>query len=339
MKLSEFDYFLPKELIAQEGLPKRDESRLLVLYPSGKMEHLFFKDLPRLLNAGDLLVLNDTRVASAKLLGRKASGGKVDCLLLAASSPLDEIKEVLLRGSKIKVGTKIIFQNGEKNVCAEVVEKVVGARFKVRFNEPSLVESIAELPLPPYIKKRQSDPSRYQTVYAVNLGSLAAPTAGLHFTPELMEQLKSKGVAFVTITLHIGIGTFAPIRTENVEDWKLHSEYFQIAEDSAKKINEALKNKKRIFAVGTTVVRTLESAYGEEELSAGEGWTDLFIFPGYKFRFPISGLLTNFHLPKSSLLLLVCAFAGKEKIFSAYQEAINQKYRFYSFGDAMLIWR
>lgn len=347
MLLSEFDYFLPKELIAQEGLNPRDESKLLVLHPSGKREHLFFKDLPQLLSPGDLLVLNDTQVSRTKLMGRKESGpasptggGKVDCLILSGVLSCNGVADALIRGSNIKSGTRIIFRSSaekRETLHATVLEKVGRARFKIRFEEPSLVEQFAELPLPPYIKKKQKDPARYQTVYARKTGSLAAPTAGLHFTPQLMEQLKQKGIDFAYLTLHIGIGTFAPIRSEIVEDWKMHSEYFEIAPASLKKIKEAIKNKKRIFAVGTTTIRALESSARGGELSGTQGWTDLFIVPGYKFRFPYAGLITNFHLPKSTLLLLVCAFGGKERIFSAYQEAIEKRYRFYSFGDAMLI--
>lgn len=339
MKLSEFDYFLPKELIAQEGLSKRDESRLLVLYPSGKREHLFFRDLSKLLKPGDLLILNDTKVVRAKLLGRKESGGKVDCLLLPDPPSSDGIREVLLRGSKIKAGTKIVFQGENKKLHAQVLEKVSDAQYKIEFEDPALVEEFAELPLPPYIKKEQKDPARYQTIYARKTGSLAAPTAGLHFTQELMDELISNGIDLVYLTLHIGIGTFAPIRSEIVENWKMHSEYFQISDESAKKINEAMKNKKRIFVCGTTIVRVLESTFQEGKILATDGWTELFIYPGYKFHFPYAGLLTNFHLPKSTLLLLVCAFAGKERIFSAYQEAVEKRYRFYSFGDAMMLLR
>ncbi|OGR53663.1 MAG: tRNA preQ1(34) S-adenosylmethionine ribosyltransferase-isomerase QueA [Elusimicrobia bacterium RIFCSPLOWO2_02_FULL_39_32] len=347
MNLSEFDYFLPKELIAQEGLKERENAKLMVVYPDNKREDHFINELPSFFKKGDLVVLNDTRVLSTKLIGQKETGGKIDCLLLpdfyskeTDLSPGE--KEALIRGPKIKVGTKLKFFPNQipeetRVLHATVIEKIKGTCFRIAFDDPSLIPLCAILPLPPYIKKKLEDPERYQTIYAKKEGALAAPTAGLHFTAKLMEELEKLGVEFVFLTLHIGIGTFAPIRAEKLEEWKMHPEYYKVNEFAAQKINQAIGLKKRIFAVGTTTVRTLESCFNGEFVEAKEGWTNLFIIPGAVFKFPYAGLLTNFHLPKSSLILLASAFMGKEKLLEAYQEAIAKKYRFYSFGDAMLI--
>lgn len=360
MKLSEFDYTLPKELIAQEGLSKRDEARLMILHQDGSREDSFVKRLPELLHPGDLLILNDTKVLPAKLLGRKETGGKVDCLLLPQSSSAQSLsnihnrfREVLLRGSRIKPGLRINFYSHEdpadkKRLQAKVIEKMNGALFRVEFSDAEMVEAFAQIPLPPYIKRPLSKPDRYQTIYSKKEGSLAAPTAGLHFTPDLMEKLRTQGIEFAFLTLHIDLGTFAPIRTENLEDWKMHSEHYRLSQETADKINAAIESKRRIFPVGTTTVRALESAAREGRVREGTGETNIFIYPPYQFKLPYSGLLTNFHLPKSTLLLLVSAFAesrqpnalsGREQILSAYQEAIEKKYRFYSFGDAMLLYK
>lgn len=351
MELKDFYYDLPKERIAQEGLKDRDQARLLVLNADGTFQHQQVGELAALLKQGDLLILNDTRVSKSRLLGKKETGGKIDCLILPNletgynGSPE---REVLLRGSKIRPGTKIIFHRpslpsqpsaSTETLEAQVLEHFSGARYKIQFNHPGLIAAWGQLPLPPYIKKETKDEDRYQTVYSKLEGSLAAPTAGLHFTEALIQNLKLKGVRFSFLTLHVGIGTFAPIRTETVEDWKMHAEHYQITQNTALEIQEALKSRKRIFAVGTTTVRVLETMLQKGGIAPSEGWTDIFIYPGYSFRFPYAGLMTNFHLPESTLLLLTAAFAGREKILSAYQEAIEQKYRFYSFGDAMLIFK
>lgn len=346
MKLTDFDYHLPKELIAQEGLPQRDLARLMVLCADGRTEHKTIQNLPEFFRKGDLLIMNDARVSPAKLLGKKTTGGKVDCLVLPpapgnGSANGLKTREALLRGGRIRPGTVMQFHKGAgpqmETLEAKVVEKIKGSRFKIEFDRPEQVESFGILPLPHYIKKDLAEPERYQTVYSKKQGSLAAPTAGLHFTPGLMKTLTDAGVEFAFLTLHIGIGTFAPIRAENVEDWKMHPEYYQVSPESAEKINRALGAGQRCFAVGTTSVRTLETATMEGRVKAGEGWTDIYLYPGYNFKFPYSGLLTNFHLPQSTLLLLASAFAGRERILSAYAEAVREKYRFFSLGDSMLI--
>lgn len=346
MKLSDFNYHLPKELIAQEGLPNREDARLMILHKDGSIQHSFVKNLADIFHERDLLVLNDTRVIRSKLIGKKETGGKVDCLILPEKRSMESsqgekkgIREVLLRGRNFKPGIKIFFTGKtEKTLLkAEVIEKIEGARYRVRFDDPMQIEKLAEIPLPPYIKKTLSDPERYQTVYSENAGSLAAPTAGLHFTPSLMDRLKKIGVEFVSLTLHVDVGTFAPIRSEELEEWKMHPEYYRVSEECADKINGTLKSGRRIFAVGTTTVRTLESTVSNGGVRSGEGWTDIFIYPGYTFKFPYAGLLTNFHLPKSTLILLVSAFVGRERILDAYQDAMEKRYRFYSFGDTMLV--
>ncbi|OGR95950.1 MAG: tRNA preQ1(34) S-adenosylmethionine ribosyltransferase-isomerase QueA [Elusimicrobia bacterium RIFCSPLOWO2_01_FULL_64_13] len=343
MKLSDFDYHLPKELIAQEGLADRDDARLMVLDRAGGLSHSLVRDLPEILKPGDLLVLNDTRVIPAKLLGRKVSGGKVDCLVLPAPPPpgRPDVREALLRGSRVRPGIKLLFKDGNGLVLtASVLERAAGARYLVEFSDPAAIGKMGSLPLPPYIKRPLAEPSRYQTVFSKNDGSLAAPTAGLHFTDRLLDRLKERGVETAFLTLHVGVGTFAPIRTATVEDWTLHEEYFRIGAGAAERINLAAREGRRVFAVGTTAVRALESALVVGgTLAPKEGWTDIYIYPGYRFKLPYAGLLTNFHLPKSSLLLLASAFAGRERILSAYREAIVKRYRFYSFGDAMLIFR
>ncbi len=337
LKLSDFNYHLPPELIAQEGLPQRDRARLMVLKGEA-VEHRNMNELPEIFGKGDLLVLNDTRVFKAKLIGKKETGGKVDCLILDPSGE-GPMREVFLRGSGMRPGGKLHF-TGKSGVSltAEIQEKLEGAKYRVAFSDPLLIASCATLPLPPYIKKTLKEEERYQTVYSKEEGSLAAPTAGLHFTPELMEKLKSRGVDFAYLTLHVGIGTFAPIRAENFQVWKIHDEQFSVSRPAAEKINQALDAGRRVFAVGTTSVRTLEAcADAKGRIKPQAGSTSLFIYPGTAFKIKLAGLLTNFHLPKSSLLLLTCAIAGTEKILAAYREAVREKYRFYSLGDAMLI--
>jgi S-adenosylmethionine:tRNA ribosyltransferase-isomerase len=337
MKVSEFFYELPPHLIAQEGVEPRDSSRLLVLKrKTGEIIHLpAFREIINLLNPRDLLVLNDTEVIPAKLKGRKDTGGKVEVLILEEEE--SGLFSVLLRPSRrIDVGRRIIFStpNGGEISC-EVVGREKGI-WKLKFPEGISPFSLGELPLPPYIKNPLKDPSRYQTVYAKKKGSLAAPTAGLHFTPSLLEALEKKGVEIVYITLNVGLGTFKPIRTENVEEHKMEEEVFEISEESAEKINKAKEEGRRVIAVGTTVVRTLESAKENGKVKAGRQVTSLFIYPGYEFKI-VDALITNFHLPASTPLLLTCAFAGKELIFKAYEEAKRMGYRFLSLGDAMFI--
>ena len=351
MLLADFNYELPKELIAQEGIERRDSSRLMVLEKDGSIKNSSFQDLSKLFRPGDLLVLNNARVSKARLLGRKETGGKIDCLLIPeklgqlpkVTVPISSVQEAYLRPSNVRVGTRLLFtqlvEGKEKVYIAKVVERIAGAKFKLVFEEPEIIDQLGELPIPPYIKKPLPDQERYQTVFSKKSGSLAAPTAGLHFTEPFLKKLEAQGVEIAFLTLHIGIGTFSPIRAEVVEEWKMQPEYYEVSQESAQKINEAIQSKRRIFVVGTTSVRTLESVTHENKVMAGEGWTDIFIYPGYNFKFPYAGMITNFHLPKSTLFLLVCALAGKDKILTAYKEAVEQKYRFYSLGDAMFILR
>ncbi len=345
MNLSEFDFDLPDELIAQEGLRERDSSRLMVMHPDGRREHLFFRDILSFFKKGDLLVMNDTRVLPARLIGRKSSGGKVDVLVLSPENDRASVggghQEAFIRGSNIKPGTRIEFgspgNGGEDKFFAEVTELVSGARFRVKFSHPDKIHTLAQLPIPPYIKKPLENPERYQTVYSKNSGSLAAPTAGLHFTPELFKLLEAKGVELARITLHVGMGTFAPIRTEKVEDWKMHAEHYSVNAETAEKINACQKDGRRLFAVGTTTIRTLESVASDGAVHSGESWSEIFIYPGYEFKLKYAGMVTNFHLPQSTLILLTSAFAGREKLLAAYKDAVQLRYRFYSLGDAMLI--
>lgn len=341
MKLNDFDYYLPPELIAQEPAPQRHLSRLLALErKTGKIIHKKFSDLLEFLTLTDLLVMNKTRVLPARLFGKKAgSGGKVEILLLRKLE--DDLWEALANpGRRIKEGHRIIFE--EDSFEAEVVDRTrAGTRILKFYSDKDFwqnLERLGNVPLPPYIHKPVSDSERYQTVYSEDLGSVAAPTAGLHFTHELLKAIKAKGVHTAFITLDIGIGTFRPVKTENIEDHEMEEEYFKISRTSADEINKAKKSGKRIIAVGTTSARTLESAAGDEGLlSEREGWTKLFVYPSYKFKI-VDAIITNFHLPKSTLLMLVSAFAGRELILKAYEEAIRERYRFYSFGDAMFIY-
>lgn len=327
-KLSDFDYVLPKELIAQYPLKERDQARLLVLNRANKViQHRIFKDVAESLTPGDLLVLNDTKVLPCRLIGRRATGGKVDVLLLERKEGLTF--SVLLKPARLKIKEKINFNGG--SVCAEVV-----SGNEINFHAKGIEEiyNIGVMPLPPYIKRvpAESDKSDYQTVYARNDGAIASPTAGLHFTAGLMSELEAKGINFSYVTLHVGPGTFRPVKAGDIRQHEMEPEYFRIPEVSAREIAEARKRKERIIAVGTTSLRALETyASGERE-----GRTGLFIYPGFEFKIA-GGLLTNFHLPRTTLFMLVCAFAGRELAFQAYAEAIEEKYRFYSYGDAMLI--
>jgi len=340
MKVDEFDYYLPKELIAQQPVYPRDSSRLMVLKrDTGEIEHRVFRDIVAYFRAGDVLVLNKTRVIPARLYGYKAeTGGKIEVLLLNRISS-DRWKVLAKPGRRARVGAKLVFGNGE--LTAKVIGKagegcrIIEFEYNGVFEE--ILDRLGEIPLPPYIKEELKDRERYQTVYGRIEGSAAAPTAGLHFTPELLSEVQEKGVKLVYLLLHVGLGTFRPVKTEKVEDHKMHAEYYQIDAETAETINKARKEGGRIVAVGTTTVRTLETVANQNgEVMPGRGWTDIFIYPGYKFK-AVDVLVTNFHLPRSTLLMLVSAFAGKENIINAYNVAVEKKYRFFSFGDAMLI--
>lgn len=342
MDVSQFDFHLPEELIAQTPLPRRSDSRLMVLHRgSGELEHRHFSDLTNYLRPKDVLVINDTRVRPARLIGmKKETGGRVEILLLR---PLGEDRwEVLAKPARrLKPGGTVLFGNGVLQAVVEGESDVAGGRIVRLLYETedleALLNRLGEMPLPPYIRKRLEDPERYQTVYAKAVGSAAAPTAGLHFTPELLEEIRDKGVDIVPITLHVGLGTFRPVTAERVEEHRMHAEYYEVGEDAAERIRAARKQGGRVVAVGTTTVRTLESVAGSHgEIVPSRGWTDIFIYPGYRFR-AVDALITNFHLPRSTLLMLVSAFASREQILAAYQEAVNRRYRFFSFGDAMLI--
>lgn len=334
MKTEEFYYNLPKELIAQTPLPIRHASRLLVFdRKKNSITHSKFSDLKKFLNEGDLLVINKTRVIPARLFAHKKTGGKVEVLLLKQINITQW--EVLVGGKRIFRGKELSFSN---NLSCRILEELEGSRRIIEFNQPveEFLEEIGEMPLPPYIHERLDDQERYQTIYAEETGSAAAPTAGLHFTRELIQELKNNGINFAEITLHVGLDTFAPVTEENIEDHLIHSEWCEIDVENAEKINATKSENKRVIAVGTTSVRTLESAAADERTKAISGPTTLFIYPGYQYQI-VDGLITNFHLPQSTLLMLVSAFAGKENVMRCYEEAIKERYRFYSFGDAMLI--
>lgn len=339
MKKSDFYYDLPPELIAQTPLDRRDASRLMRLDKrTGQTDHYHFNNLPDLLSRGDCLVLNDSRVIPARLIGARETGGAVEVVLLRDKG--EGKWECLTRpGRKTKPGTKLSFGGGE--LTAEVVGEMEGGNKLLHFDYDGIflevLERLGKMPLPPYITQELSDPERYQTVYARELGSAAAPTAGLHFTNELLDIIASRGVGIAKITLHVGLGTFRPVKTENIEDHVMHEEYCEITEETAEQINATRRNGGRIIAVGTTSCRTLESRAREDGfLEPYAGFTNAFIYPGYRFKC-IDGLITNFHLPESTLIMLVSALAGRENIMRAYEEAIRERYRFFSFGDAMLI--
>ena len=352
VQVSDFDFELPPELIAQQPTPERGTSRLLRLdRRSGELSHHVVGGLPRLLRAGDLLVVNNTRVFPARLLGKRdPSGGSVECLLVtrfeAADASGGEVWEALVHpGQKLKPGTRVVF-DGAVTLHGEILERRYFGRRLVRLwtsdGTPveSAVDAIGHIPLPPYIKRADSasDRERYQTVFARSRGSIAAPTAGLHFTPALLETVAACGVERVEVTLHVGYGTFQPIRVDKVEEHRMEAEQFEIAGAAAASINAALDEGRRVIAVGTTTTRTLESVARANggRIVPGGGTTDLFIYPGFEFRV-LSGIVTNFHLPQSSLLMLVCALGGLERVLNAYRTAVLERYRFYSYGDAMIV--
>ena len=339
MELKEFYYDLPENLIAQVPIAKRDESRLMVLNRNVQtIEHKIFKDIIDYLEPGDCLVRNNTKVIPARIYGKKETGANVEFLLL--NNIEGDIWECIVRpGNKLHIGTKVIFGNGLLN--AEILEVMEGGTRRVKFTYKGIFNEILDqiglMPLPPYIHEELKEKDRYQTVYAKYQGSAAAPTAGLHFTNELLEKLQEKGVQIANVTLHVGIGTFRPVKVEKIEEHHMHTEHYYIKKEDADKINEAKKNGKRIISVGTTSCRVLESIADEKGfVKETEGDTSIFIYPGYKFKC-IDALITNFHLPESTLLMLVSALAGKDYIMKAYKEAVKNKYRFFSFGDAMFI--
>ncbi len=340
MKTSDFYYDLPKELIAQDPLEDRSASRLMHLNKeTGEYEHGHFRDILKYLKPGDCLVINDTKVIPARLYGSKVgTDAAIEILLLKRRE--NDIWETLVKpGKKCKVGTVISF--GDGILTGEVVDIVDEGNRLIQFHYDGIFEEIldqlGEMPLPPYITHKLQDKNRYQTVYAKHEGSAAAPTAGLHFTKEFLQQVQDAGVKIAHVTLHVGLGTFRPVKVEDVTQHHMHSEFYVVEEDQAKLINDTKAAGGRVIAVGTTSCRTLESATGEDGiLKAGSGWTEIFIYPGYRFKM-IDGLITNFHLPESTLVMLVSALAGKEHIMAAYEEAVREKYRFFSFGDAMMI--
>ncbi len=339
MKKSDFYFDLPEELIAQTPLQQRDQSRLMRLDKrSGEIEHRHFYELPELLRKGDCLILNDSRVLPARLLGSRLSGGSVELVLLR---DLGEGRwECLSRpGRKTKPGTQLQFGEGELTAVVEAVTE--GGNRIVRFSYEGIflevLERLGKMPLPPYIKEELQDAERYQTVYSRELGSAAAPTAGLHFTDELLDRIRAKGIRTGFVTLHVGLGTFRPVKEEEIEDHDMHSEYCVVPEETARLINETRADGGRVIAVGTTSCRTLESFAAEDgSIAPSAGWTNIFIYPGYRFKC-IDALITNFHLPESTLIMLVSALAGREHVLHAYRTAVSEKYRFFSFGDAMLI--
>ena len=339
MKKSDFAYDLPQELIAQTPLEQRDASRLMCLdKTTGEIRHRIFRELPELLREGDCLVMNDSRVIPARLFGTRPTGGSVEVVLLRDLGGGEW--ECLTRpGRKTPPGTEITFGGGELTAVVTRAEadgnKVLRFRYEGIFLE--ILEKLGQMPLPPYIKEKLEDPERYQTVYARDPGSAAAPTAGLHFTRELLEEIESRGVKTCRVTLHVGLGTFRPVKEENSEDHPMHSEFCIVPEETAETVNRTHAEGGRVIAVGTTSCRTLESFAGSDGiLRAGSGWTDIFIYPGYRFR-TVNALITNFHLPESTLIMLVSALAGRENILNAYRRAVELRYRFFSFGDAMFI--
>ena len=340
MKRQDFYYELPEELIAQDPLEDRSSSRLLVLdKETGAFSHHVFKEITEYLHEGDCLVINDTKVIPARLIGSKVeTNAKIEVLLLKRKE--NNVWETLVKpGKKAKVGAKISF--GDGLLMGEVIDVVEEGNRLIKFDFDGIFEEIldqlGQMPLPPYITHQLEDKNRYQTVYATHTGSAAAPTAGLHFTPELLEEIKEKGVDIARVTLHVGLGTFRPVKVDEITEHHMHSEFFMIDEEAAEKINRAKETGHRVICVGTTSCRTVESAADENgHLEAKSGWTQIFIYPGYKFKV-LDCLITNFHLPESTLIMLVSALAGREHVLTAYEEAVKERYRFFSFGDAMFI--
>lgn len=340
MNVKDFDFELPQELIAQDPLEDRSGSKLLILdKDTGKTEHRIFRDIVSYLNPGDCLVINNTKVIPARLYGvKEGTEAHIEILLLKRRE--NDIWETLVKpGKKAKPGTKIIF--GDGLLTGEVIDVVEEGNRLIQFSYEGIFEEIldrlGQMPLPPYITRQLQDKDRYNTVYAVHSGSAAAPTAGLHFTPELLEEIRAKGVEIAPVTLHVGLGTFRPVKVDDVEKHHMHSEFYMITEESAQKINHAKEAGHRVICVGTTSCRTIESAADENgRLKECSGWTEIFIYPGYQFKI-LDALITNFHLPESTLIMLVSALAGKEHVMAAYEEAVKERYRFFSFGDAMMI--
>ena len=340
MKVSDFDFYLPEELIAQHPLEKRDESRLMVLdKKTGEIEHKRFYDIIDYLHKGDTLVLNNTRVMPARLIGEKENtGGKIEFLLLKRVEG-DKWECLAKPGKSAREGRRFTFGNGI--LKAQVIEVLENGNRIVEFYYDGIFEqvldSLGEMPLPPYIHEKLEDKERYQTVYSKEKGSAAAPTAGLHFTKELLKKIEDKGVNIVYLTLHVGLGTFRPVKVENIENHNMHSEFYMLSKESAEVINETKKRGNRVISVGTTSTRTLETIGDENGMVKEQsGWTNIFIYPGYKFKV-VDNLITNFHLPESTLIMLVSTLAGKENVMNAYNIAVKEKYRFFSFGDAMFI--
>ena len=339
MKTSDFDFQLPEELIAQTPLERRDASRLLTLdRDSGAVGHHHFYDLPGFLRPGDCLVLNDSRVLPARLIGRRLTGGACEVLLLVDRG--ENLWECLVRpGRKLRPGARVIFGDGQltATVEAELADGKRAVRFHYQGIFLEILEQLGKMPLPPYIKAELADQERYQTVYSKVVGSAAAPTAGLHFTPQLLEDVQKNDVKVCYVTLHVGLGTFRPVKAEEITDHEMHSEFCMISQETADTINETKRNGGRVICVGTTSCRTVESFSAEDgTMSERSGWTNIFIYPGYRFKV-LDALITNFHLPQSTLIMLVSALAGREHVLAAYEEAVREKYRFFSFGDAMFI--
>lgn len=339
MNIEEFDYFLPEELIAQHPIEPRDASRLLVLHKeSGKLEHKHFYEIGNYLRPGDVLVINDTKVLPARLYAQKETGAQIEIVILKQVG-LNQWQSLVKPGKKALPGTKLYFPG--HSMTAEVIDYSEDGTRIVQFYPQgdffTALDEIGQMPLPHYIKEPLKDKNRYQPVYARERGSAAAPTAGLHFTNDLLQKLEAQGILIAKVLLHVGLGTFRPVKVQEITEHKMHSEYYQVTPETADIINKARQNGGRVISVGTTSTRTLETlSTNEGVLMPGTGWTDIFIYPGYQFKM-VDALITNFHLPKSTLVMLVAAFAGREQVLAAYKEAIKEKYRFYSFGDAMLL--
>ncbi|MCD3244516.1 tRNA preQ1(34) S-adenosylmethionine ribosyltransferase-isomerase QueA [Clostridium botulinum C] len=340
MKVKDFDFYLPEELIAQHPMEKRDESRLMVVdRKSGHIEHKIFKDILGYFNEGDCLVLNNTRVLPARLIGEKENtGGKIEFLLLKRIEG-DKWETLVKPGKKAKIGARFVFGSAELKAevkgMGEDGSRIIEFEYEGIFEE--VLDKLGQMPLPPYITEKLDDKERYQTVYSKEKGSAAAPTAGLHFTKELLKEIENKGVKIAFVTLHVGLGTFRPVKVEDIEEHHMHSEYYTMSKETADIINKTKENGGKVIAVGTTSCRTLETIGDENgKVKEKSGWTDIFMYPGYKFKI-VDRLITNFHLPQSTLLMLVSAFSSRENIMNAYKEAVDEKYRFFSFGDAMFL--